>query len=81
MACKLFCSSIKSSPDRNFLMFFGSPTVDWIAFCIRKGDVLEKSPSFLFITKKSSPLRLVKAFLSFRFVENSSDLSAHDLVF
>ena len=34
MACKLFCNSIRSSPVHNFLIYLGSPTTDWIAFCI-----------------------------------------------
>ena len=77
----LFCISMSSSPDRSFLMLLGSPIIDSIAFCIKKGDVLLKSPSFLLITKNRSPSMLVKAFFSFRFIENSSTLSAHDFVF
>ena len=76
-ACKLVLSSMSNSPDRNFLIFFGSPIIDSTAFCIKKGDVFEISFSFLFFfMRKHVPSSLQKAFFSLKLEENSYIRSA-----
>ena len=55
LACKLVLTSINNSPDLSFFIFFGSPIIDSIALFIKKGEVLEKSSSFLLMMKKHAP--------------------------
>ena len=50
-ACLLFATSIKRSPERNFLIDVTSPTKPVIPFSIRKGDTASNVPSFLLIIK------------------------------
>ena len=70
-ACILLLSSISSSPDFSFLMFFGSPITDSIALCINKGNVSEKSFLFLLIMKNCIPPSLEKVSFYLDWKENS----------
>ena len=71
-ACRLAFNSISNSPDRKFLIFFGSPIIETIALFIKKGDTLIKSFSFHLIMIKQGTLSLEKALFSYKLEENSS---------
>ena len=74
-ACRLVFNSMSNFPDRSFLIFFGSPIIETIAFCIKNGDTLVKSFSFCLIMKKQGPSSLEKELFAFKLEENSSTRS------